>query len=168
MRSQRSCPQPRPTDRVNILSRSVFLCFYNGEEYQPPLPFLLHKGVARPISPLQYLRSRGIRCLVAQSCLTLCNPIRLLCLWTSPGKNTGVSCHALLRGIFSTHPLNPPVLSPELAGRFFTASATWEAQLIIILRGVFVKMCFPRHIRTYVCIYHSRRLLIQPTFPHTP
>ena len=102
MRSQRSCPQPRPTDRVNILSRSVFLCFYNGEEYQPPLPFLLHKGVARPISPLQYLRSRGIRCLVAQSCLTLCNPIRLLCLWTSPGKNTGVSCHALLRGIFLT------------------------------------------------------------------
>ena len=81
MRNQRSCPQPRSTDRVNMLSRSVFLCFYNGEEYQPPLPYLLHKGVARPISPLQYLRSRVIRCLVAQSCLTLCDPIRLLCPW---------------------------------------------------------------------------------------
>ena len=28
--------------------------------------------------------------------------IRLLCPWDSPGKNTGVSCHALLQGIFPT------------------------------------------------------------------
>ena len=37
-------------------------------------------------------------------CLTLCNPMncsptRLLCLWDSPGKNTGLGCHALLQGI---------------------------------------------------------------------
>ena len=25
---------------------------------------------------------------------------RLLCLWDSPGKNTGLNCHALLQGIF--------------------------------------------------------------------
>ena len=41
-----------------------------------------------------------------QSCLTLCNrglqPARLLCPWDSPSKNTGVSCHALLQGIFLT------------------------------------------------------------------
>ena len=39
---------------------------------------------------------------VAQSCLTLCNPVdcslpgqptRLLCPWDSPGENTGVGCH---------------------------------------------------------------------------
>ena len=29
-------------------------------------------------------------------------PPRLLCPWDSPGKNTGVGCHALLRGIFPT------------------------------------------------------------------
>ena len=29
-----------------------------------------------------------------------------LCLWDSPGKNTGVSCHALLQGIFLTQGLN--------------------------------------------------------------
>ena len=39
----------------------------------------------------------------AQSCLTLCDPhgllpTRLLCPWGSPGKNTGVGCHALLQG----------------------------------------------------------------------
>ena len=45
--------------------------------------------------------------LVSQSCLTLCDlhrlqPTRLLCRWNSPGKNTGVSCHFLLQGIFLT------------------------------------------------------------------
>ena len=29
-------------------------------------------------------------------------PTRLLCPWISPGKNTGVSFHALLQGIFPT------------------------------------------------------------------
>ena len=32
---------------------------------------------------------------------------RLLCPWTSPGKNTGVSCHSLLQGIFLTQGSNP-------------------------------------------------------------
>ena len=31
---------------------------------------------------------------------------RLLCPWDSPGKNTGVGCHALLQGIFLTQGLN--------------------------------------------------------------
>ena len=31
---------------------------------------------------------------------------RLLCPWDSPGKNTGVGCHALLQGIFSTQGSN--------------------------------------------------------------
>ena len=30
-----------------------------------------------------------------------------LCSWHSPEKNTGVGCHALLQGIFSTQGLNP-------------------------------------------------------------
>ena len=29
-------------------------------------------------------------------------PVRLLCLWGSPGQNTGVGCGALLQGIFQT------------------------------------------------------------------
>ena len=31
---------------------------------------------------------------------------RLLCPWDSPGKSTGVGCHALLQGIFPTLALN--------------------------------------------------------------
>jgi len=33
-------------------------------------------------------------------------PARLLCPWNFPGKNTGVSCHFLLQGIFLTQGLN--------------------------------------------------------------
>ena len=33
-------------------------------------------------------------------------PARLPRPWDSPGKNTGVGCHALLQGIFPTQGLN--------------------------------------------------------------
>ena len=33
-------------------------------------------------------------------------PSRLLCPWDSPGKSTGVGCHALLQGIFPTQGSN--------------------------------------------------------------
>ena len=53
-----------------------------------------------------------VLCLVAQSCLTLCDPTECnppgsSVLGDSPGKNTGVGCHALLQGIFPTQGLNP-------------------------------------------------------------
>ena len=68
-----------------------------------------------------------------QLCPTLCDqmelqPARLLCPWDSPGKNPGVCCHALPQGIFPTQRLNPCLMSPGLAGGFFTASAKWEAR----------------------------------------
>ena len=37
-------------------------------------------------------------------------PVRLLCPWDSPGKNTGVDCHALLQRIFPTQGLSPYLL----------------------------------------------------------
>ena len=39
-------------------------------------------------------------------------PVRLLCPWDSAGKNSGVSCHALLQGIFLTQGSNPHLLHP--------------------------------------------------------
>ena len=35
------------------------------------------------------------------------DPVKLFCPQDSPGKNTGVGCHALLQGIFLTQGLNP-------------------------------------------------------------
>ena len=49
------------------------------------------------------------------------------CPWDSPGKNTGVGCHALLQGIFPDPGIKTAsLMSPALAGRFFTISTTWE------------------------------------------
>ena len=53
------------------------------------------------------ITANGVMVLVTQSCLTLCDPTdcsppRLLCLWDSPGENTGLGCHALLQGIYQS------------------------------------------------------------------
>ena len=50
--------------------------------------------------------------LVAHSCPTLCDPMDggppgSSVHGDSPGKNTGVGCHALLQGVFPTQGLNP-------------------------------------------------------------
>ena len=56
-------------------------------------------------------------------------PARLLCPRDSLEKNAGVDCHALLQ----RYPPNPGIepmslMSPALAGGFFTTGATQEAQ----------------------------------------
>ena len=51
-------------------------------------------------------------------------PARLLCPWDFPGKNTGMGCRALLRGISPTQGSNWHLSSPAVASRFFTTSAT--------------------------------------------
>ena len=73
------------------------------------------KGVCKPPKPpLQADLWTGPckwKVLVAQSCPTLCDPMdckapRLLYLWNSSGKYTGVSSHSLLQGIFLTQGSN--------------------------------------------------------------
>ena len=68
-----------------------------------------------------------VLCLVAQSCLTLCDPTDCSLPGSSahedaPGKNTGVGCHTLLQSIFLTQ-------VSRIAGRFFTIWATREARM---------------------------------------
>ena len=74
------------------------------------------------------------RCLLPQICmsakslqlfLTLCSPVDYSTSGSSVhgdslGKNTGVSCCALLHGVFPTQASNLFLMSPALAGRFFT------------------------------------------------
>ena len=54
--------------------------------------------------------------------MTLWTVVRLLCPWDSPGKNTGVGCHALVQG--SARPRDQTPVSCT-AGRLFTLSH-WE------------------------------------------
>ena len=73
-------------------------------------------------------------CLLPQSCPTLCDLMEH-CLrgspvhGDSPGKNTGVGCHALLQGIL-------PTQVSCIAGRFFTSWATREAPCHLWIKKV--------------------------------
>ena len=54
-------------------------------------------------------------CLVALSCLTLCDPMDCSppgssVQWDTPGKNTGAGCHAILQGILPTQGSNQGLL----------------------------------------------------------
>ena len=53
-----------------------------------------------------------------------CSPPSSLCLWDSPGKNTGVGCHVFLQGIFSTQELKLCLLH---CGWILYHSTTWES-----------------------------------------
>ena len=50
--------------------------------------------------------------------------LQVLCPWNSPGKNTGVGYCYLLQGIFLTLGWNLSLVSPAMASRLFTTSAT--------------------------------------------
>ena len=59
-----------------------------------------------------YSKQCAVLCLVAQSCPTLCDPLGCSPPGSSvhgdsPGKNTGVGCHAFLQGICQTQGSNP-------------------------------------------------------------
>ena len=70
---------------------------------------------------------------VLQLCLTFCDPMDCSLLvssaWDSPGKNTGVDCHALIQGGDLPDPgiESLSLGSPALAGGFFPTIATCEA-----------------------------------------
>ena len=68
----------------------------------------------------------------------LCNPLRVLYPWDSPGKNTGVGSHFLLQWISPTQVSNPQ--SPALAGGFFITSGTWK--LSFSLKNFLMIFCF--------------------------
>ena len=81
------------------------------EEKWQPTPVSLPGKFHGPRSLVGY-SPRYHCCSVASSCPPLLQdhglqPTRLLCLRDFPGKNTGVVCHFLLQGIFSTQGLNP-------------------------------------------------------------
>ena len=82
-----------------------------------------------------------VLCLVAQSCLTLCDPMACSLPGSSvhgdsPRKTTGVGCHALLQEIFPTQGWNSGLPHCDrtqvshIAGGFFTIWATREALFI--------------------------------------
>ena len=81
-----------------------------------------------------------------QLCLILCDPMDYSppdssVLGYSPGKNTGVGCHALFQGIFPTQRLNPRLLY-------------WRVDsLPLVLPGKPTYAHTHTHTHTHTCIY---------------
>ena len=110
--SSRTTPDPCQRGSQDI-SRCKVLYKY--------LLFLVHTGVLHEFfffffTVFRVIRVGGVnshvsvKVLVAQLCVTLCNPTRLPCPWNSPGKNAGLGCRSLLQGIFLTQRSNPGLL----------------------------------------------------------
>ena len=71
--------------------------------------------LSQPISHFSFPHMPVLCCSTAQLCLTLCDPMDCSPPGSSvhedsPGKSTGVGCHALLQGIFPTQGSNPGLL----------------------------------------------------------
>ena len=84
-----------------------------GPACSPPLPGAQAENGA-PGCPVNVIHHVHV-CSAAQSCTALMRPCGLqptwlLCPWESPGKNTGVGCHAFLQGIFLTQGSNLSLL----------------------------------------------------------
>ena len=102
-----------------------------------------------------------------QSCLTLCNPLDCSPPGSSvhgdsPGKNTGVGYHALLQRIFPNPPIEPAsLMSPTLAGEFFTTSVILICNCLIISEVglLFIFICL-----SYFFFFGSSVNIICPVF----
>ena len=91
---------------------------------------------------------RGIRLTLVKPCSSLGHyptfTPKGLCPWDSLGKNTGIGGHFLLQGMLPTWGWNPQsLMSPVLAGGFFTTRATWEVRSLLLLLSRFsrVRLC---------------------------
>ena len=87
----------------------------------------------------------------------------------SPGKNTGVGCHALLQTIFLTQGSISGVMSAAQVGRFFTTSTAWEAHFphyLFILHRINSVLSYVQHgFSSTVSLFPSLKSLpISPSF----
>ena len=96
---------------VPIIPRKEVPCTQNFTEHQ-------HARAMSSIHslPCSFPKMNMCACVLSRSVVSNflrphgLQPPRLLCPWDSPGKNTGVGCHALLQGIFLTQGSNPNLL----------------------------------------------------------
>ena len=105
-------------------------------------------------------------CLVALSCLTLCNPMDCSPAGSSVhgdslGKNTGISCHALLWGIVPTQRSNPGLLHCRQILHLSHKGSTGVDSLSL-LQGIFPTQESNRG------LLHYRQILYQLSYQGSP
>ena len=91
-------------------------------------------------------------------------PSKLLCPWDSPGKHTGVGCHALLRGFLLTQGLNPHPLCLLHCMWLLYHWATGEATLAASFSWILTKTTLA-HPRIHYIYYKVHEIyLAHPLF----
>ena len=95
---------------------------------------------------------------VAQPCPTLCDPMDCTppgfsAHGDSPGKNTGVGCHALLQGIFPTQGSNPGLLHRRWILYYLS-----HQESLSLLQGIFPTQ------ESSLSLLHCRWILYQLTY----
>ena len=97
-------------------------------------------------------------------------PTRLLCPWNSPGKNTGVGSHPLLRGIFPTQGSKPglPHCRPEPPKQpgtpLLACKQTWTPQERKVYYAIFTNVMQSLGLPVQIFPTHSN-LEMWETFP---
>ena len=126
------CPWNFPGKNTGVDCHCLLQGIFPAQESNLCLLCLLHWHVdSLPLAP-PGKPPLTVCAQLLKSCLTLCDamacsPPGSSVHGDSPGKSTGVVFHVLLQGIFPTQELNPRLFTPpELAGKFFTTSITWE------------------------------------------
>ena len=85
-----------------------------------------------------------------------------LCLWNSPGKNTGVDCHALLQGIFPTQGSNTCLLRPlHWQAAFLSPAPPGKPKRVrrapqVVSRKqdyIYYSICVYTHMLEGICVY---------------
>ena len=102
--------------------------------------------------------------LVVQSCLTLCDPMDCSLPGSSgdsPGKNTGVGCHALLHGIFPTQGSKPSL--PHCRRILYSLSHQGSPRILEWVADTFSRGIFLPGIKP-----GSPALLSYPGSPYNP
>ena len=106
---------------MSMESRMILSAFSNTFPFNPSsnphrilTQIILTSTVAQDVTANKWLIQNLNSNLLCSIALVMSNSLQshglqltwLLCPWDSPGKNTGVSCHALLQGIFLIQRLN--------------------------------------------------------------
>ena len=132
------CPSPSPEATSNSCALSQW-CHPAISSSVVPFSFCLQPFLASGSFAVSRLLTSGVCvCVCVWDCFSharlfvtlwaISPPVGLLCPWDSSGKNTGMGCLPLLRGISLTQGLNSGLLtSSKLAGRFLTTTATCKA-----------------------------------------
>ena len=111
----------------------LLLFIFRANSLAPFDVHVLFMSNCLPISILRHLVTQLLLlCVLSHVWLLQTHRLsaRLLCLWDSPGKNTGAGCHFLLKGIFLTQELNPSLLHCRQTFYWLRYKGSpWEASL---------------------------------------